>query len=160
MWYNEPMNEISFDSRPATRKHIGQVRALIGRIADELLRRSRVHDKTKLEEPELSGWNANVWKLDTLDYGTEEYRAALRDIYPTIQHHYEHNDHHPEFHENGIEDMDLVQLTEMICDWKAATLRMKNPDIHGSIDKNAERFGYGPELTRILHLTVDRYLED
>ncbi len=41
--------------------------------------------------------------------------------------------------------MNLLQLTEMLCDWIAATRRHSDGDIHGSITKNRDRFGYGPE---------------
>lgn len=38
--------------------------------------------------------------------------------------------------------MNLLQLLEMLADWKAATERMENGDLEASINKNAERFGY------------------
>jgi hypothetical protein len=60
---------------------------------------------------------------------------------------------------SGIHAMNLIQLTEMLCDWIAATRRHDDGDIHRSIDQNAERFGYGDELRDILHRTVDAVLE-
>jgi hypothetical protein len=78
---------------------------------------------------------------------------------PALKHHYDHNDHHPEHFPNGVEDMDLMQITEMLCDWIAAGRRHADGgDIHRSIEQNAERFGYGDELRKILHTTADRLL--
>jgi hypothetical protein len=54
--------------------------------------------------------------------------------------------------------MNLIQLTEMLCDWIAATRRHADGDIRRSIDQNAERFGYGEDLKRLLHNTVDAIL--
>ena len=45
---------------------------------------------------------------------------------PAIDHHYANNRHHPEHWPNGINDMTLMDLIEMLADWKAATARNKN----------------------------------
>jgi hypothetical protein len=54
----------------------------------------------------------------------------------------------------GIRGMSLVDLTEMLCDWKAATLRHDDGDIRRSIEINQERFGYSDELKQILINTL------
>jgi hypothetical protein len=38
----------------------------------------------------------------------------------------------------------------MLADWKAATLRHADGDLARSIEQNAERFGYGDEIKRLL----------
>jgi len=63
------------------------------------------------------------------------------------------------FAPGGIAEMNLIQLTEMLCDWIAATRRHADGDIRRSIDQNAERFGYGEEIQSLLHNTVDAILE-
>jgi hypothetical protein len=50
--------------------------------------------------------------------------------------------------------MNLVDLLEMVCDWKAATLRHANGDIEKSLEINQKRFGYSDELKAILRNTV------
>jgi hypothetical protein len=55
----------------------------------------------------------------------------------------------------GIHAMNLLQLTEMLCDWIAATRRHDDGDIRRSIDESAARFGYGEELRQLLHNSVD-----
>jgi hypothetical protein len=62
--------------------------------------------------------------------------------------------------ENGIQGMNLVDLVEMICDWKAATLRHENGDIFKSIEMNQNRFGYSDELKQIFINTVNDFLSE
>lgn len=143
--------------RKDTRKHIASVRGYIGEIVFNLQRRSLAHDQSKLEEPEVDGFYemAQELKLSDTTYGSDEYRAILKKYKAsTIQHHYQHNSHHPEFWTNGIRDMSLLDIAEMIADWRAATERMKDGDIIRSIEVNQERFGYSDELKSILINTV------
>ena len=73
---------------------------------------------------------------------------------PAIEHHQRTNRHHPEFHNNGINDMNLLDLIEMLCDWKAATLRNKNGDIRRSLEINSDRFDMNPAIKRLLRNTI------
>ena len=52
--------------------------------------------------------------------------------------------------------MDLIQVIEMLADWKAATLRHADGSLARSIDQNAERFGYGIEIHSLLWNTAQR----
>jgi hypothetical protein len=142
------------DSRPATYQHIGQVRSLLLGAAGELMARAHRHDASKLVSPEVEVFDEVSAKLSTLTYGSDEYKASLREMGPALEHHYEVNDHHPEHFENGIREMNLLQVTEMLCDWIAASRRHSDGDIRRSIDFNADRFGYGREIRQLLHNTV------
>lgn len=51
--------------------------------------------------------------------------------------------------------MSKIDLLEMLCDWKAATLRHNDGDIRKSVEINQERFGYSDELKQILLNTLD-----
>jgi predicted NAD-dependent protein-ADP-ribosyltransferase YbiA (DUF1768 family) len=42
-----------------------------------------------------------------------------------------------------------------VCDWKSATRRHNNGNIHISIEMNQKRFGYSDELKQILLNTVE-----
>lgn len=55
---------------------------------------------------------------------------------------------------SGMAGMSLLDLVEMLADWKAATERHATGDITKSIDMNAERFGYDDTLRSIFHNTV------
>ena len=49
-----------------------------------------------------------------------------------------------------LRGMNLIDLVEMICDWKAATMRHSDGDIYKSLDDNKKRFGISDELYQIL----------
>lgn len=147
----------SYDSRPDTYAHIAEVRDRLICVAMDILDRANVHDNSKLSEPEVSVFNEYTPKLKDSTYGSDEYKTFLAGMGRGLRHHYLHNDHHPEHHENGVRDMDLVQVTEMLADWKAATLRHADGDLRRSIEQNAERFGYGDEFTRLLLNTAERF---
>lgn len=139
-----------YDSRPETYRHIQVVQRMLTAVACELLHRSNIHDQSKLHDPERAVFDEYTPKLRELTYGSDEYRAALAGMGEGLEHHYQMNPHHPEHHPHGIADMTLIDLTEMLADWKAATLRHEDGDMETSIRKNAKRFGYGGELENLL----------
>jgi hypothetical protein len=153
---------MTYDSRPDTHAHIERVRDFLDLVIKNLENRSRAHDASKLVSPELEAFDIATPKLAGLEYGSEEYRQALREIKPAIQHHNEHNDHHPEHYENGIRGMSLMALVEMLCDWRAASERNKqrtdeagNPlPFEASLAYSQTRYGYSDELAEILLNTV------
>ena len=51
--------------------------------------------------------------------------------------------------------MNLIDVIEMLCDWKAATMRHADGDIKKSIEINQKRFGYSDELKAILLNTIE-----
>jgi hypothetical protein len=112
------------------------------------------HYASKLEDPELTMFTKFSNRLKDLVYGTPEYKKCLADMGPALDHHYANNRHHPEYHDNGIDDMNLIDVLEMIADWKASTLRYKDGDIIDSIAINKKRFGISDQLAKIIENTV------
>lgn len=104
-----------------TMRHIERVRNLLNVMVVELLRRGELHDQTKLETPEVEAFTAKTKELAATSYGSEAYEGNKADIAAALQHHYAHNRHHPEHFKNGVRDMNLLDLVEMFCDWKAAS---------------------------------------
>lgn len=143
-----------YDSGPDTQEHISEVRSRIELCVADLSHRSEVHDKSKLEDPEKSTFDRVTPLLRGLTYGSNEYRAMLAEIKPALEHHYANNTHHPEFYPDGIRGMSLLDLVEMLCDWKAATLRHADGDIRKSIEINQSRFKYSDELKQVLLNTL------
>ena len=119
-------------------------------MALEIDSRGDIHDKSKLEEPEFEVFCEYTAKLATSTYGSEEYKTFLKEMKPALDHHYQNNRHHPEHFENGIDGMNIIDLIEMLCDWKAATMRHNDGDIRKSIELNTERFNLSPQLKNIL----------
>lgn len=140
-----------------TYKHTCAVRKYLNLFIKKIIDRSEVHDDSKFEEPELSGFAEFTDKLGQIEYGSPEYAEQLRILRPTLEHHYSKNRHHAEFHKNGINDMTLVDLIELLSDWGAATERMANGNIRKSIDINAQRYNISPQLKQILENTVKEY---
>ena len=139
----------------STYEHIGLVQKLLASAQIELMRRQFTHDQSKLSEPEWSMFAVATKKLRGMTYGSEEYKAQLAEMLNgPLKHHYEHNRHHPEFFEDGIEGMNLFDLIEMFLDWSAAVQRHDDGDINKSIEINRDRFAMSPQLIKIFQNTI------
>ena len=132
-----------------TIKHIETVRKYLNICMVELIKRGDEHDELKLKSPESEIFIEYTSKLAESEYGSEEYKKNLEQMKKALDHHYENYRHHPEHFENGINDMNLIDLIEMFCDWKAATLRHENGNILKSIEINSKRFKYDEQLKQI-----------
>lgn len=137
-----------------TRLHIGEVQSRMLRVVENLSDRAASHDASKLCDPEAEAFAITAVNLRGITYGSPEYREELKKLGPAINHHYANNSHHPEHHANGINDMSLLDLIEMLVDWKAASMRHADGCIKRSIEINAERFGMSPQLKGIFYKTA------
>ncbi len=156
-------------------------------IEADLETRGYIHDRSKLQKPEKPIFDEFTPKLKGCTYGSEEYKGFLKGMGVALEHHYKNNRHHPEhfiyyecngcfkrFYEepkvcdvcgytqfqirSDITQMNLIDLIEMLMDWKAATLRHADGDILRSIELNQKRFEYSDELKKIFLNTIE-YLE-
>jgi hypothetical protein len=116
--------------------------------------RSSIHDLSKLHDPEKAIFDEMTPKLKGSTYGSEEYKGFLAQMKPALDHHYAKNPHHPEHYPNGIDGMSLLDLLEMLCDWKAAGERHADGSMERSLTVNRERFKIGPQLQAILRNTA------
>lgn len=134
-------------------------RALVGKymsvVGAELIRRSAMHDNSKLLSPEKLVFDEFTPKLQTLTYGSDEYRQALVDMGSGLRAHYQANDHHPEHYHDGINGMTLLALAEMVCDWMAAS-EAKGTVVN--VDTQSKRFEITAQLKSIIVNTV-KWLE-
>lgn len=146
-----------YDSGPETIEHIRQVAERLKNVCTELRDRGQFHDASKLGPDEKPIFDRVTPKLKGLVYGTDEYRASLKELGPALDHHYAVNSHHPEHYGAGVAGMDLLDLIEMYCDWAAATLRTKDGDMSKGLEINAERFKIEPQLASILRNTWTRH---
>jgi rubrerythrin len=138
-----------------TLKHIEIVMQLLATMQHEIAQRMFSHDRSKLQSPELEMFEVYTDKLAATTYGSEAYEQCRQEMLKTaLVHHFENNRHHPEFFEHGIDDMNLIDVLEMLCDWKASTLRTADGEIGYSIEHNAKRFNLTPQLVKILKNTV------
>lgn len=148
--------ELEHDSTQDTRDHIHNVQSRVAEMRNRLESRALVHDASKLEEPEKSAYDALMEYKSSHDmvYGSPEYAEGLKILGPALEHHYAANSHHPEHYPNGISGMSLLDVVEMLCDWKAAGERYKAGSIAASLAHNRTRFGISDQLFAILENTV------
>lgn len=149
------MRLMKLSSKTQTLRHIEAVRNYLNGAVKELLHRGERHDQSKLQSPEVEVFDKYTAKLKECDYGSEEYYDNLKAMKPALDHHFLWNMHHPEFHKNGIDDMNLFDMVEMLIDWKAASLRHTTGDVYHSIEINQERFGYTDEIKQLLKNTME-----
>jgi len=146
---------MSYSSIDETNAHIEMVDRFLRVIQHELIVRGCQHDYSKKHPPESDIFDIYTPKLKGTTYGSEEYKRYLSEMQVALDHHYANNRHHPEHHKNGINDMNLIDLMEMFCDWLAATKRHADGDIMKSIEINGERFGISEQLKSIFRNTVE-----
>ena len=104
--------------------HVARVTELIGGFMAALAERAREHDASKLtDEVERRGFSGAFSRLRGLTYGSPEYKAQIEDpevggaLTEAVRRHWAANRHHPEFHPNGVRDMNLVDAVVMFMDW-------------------------------------------
>ena len=141
-------------------KHIHRVRYFLYQMIAELDRRARDHDQSKLQSPEAEIYGEHTPELEKCEYMSPEYKVLLEKVRPAIEHHYANNRHHPQHWPQGVDDMTLIDIVEMLVDWKAATERNKNGNIRTSIEKNTERFKISPQLAKIMQNTVREMFQE
>lgn len=175
---------MTYDSIPDTLNHIRRVQTLLAEMQSNLARRAIVHDTSKLESPEKETFDRVTPQLKGSTYGSDEYKRFLAEMKPALDHHYAANSHHPEHfgylecnicfakmpldHNSQCPDcgngmfttrpdiggMSLLDLVEMLCDWKAAGERHADGSISRSLEINQKRFEITPQLAGILKNTA------
>jgi len=133
-----------------TMRHMETVRNYLNTVVKEILFRGEHHDQTKLQTPEIEIFDKYTKELRGITYGSTEYKKCMKKLKPAVEHHHANNRHHPEHHVNGIKDMTLIDLIELICDWKAASMRHNDGNLLKSIEINQKRFKYSNEVNQIL----------
>ena len=145
----------------------------------ELIRRALLHDIDKCADVPYQFAEYTVGSDyffskggHNMKYDSEEYTKTRSDAYAGLNALVKHrkvNDHHPEYYEDYKKDMTLLQLIEMVCDWRAttayATEDPKAKFLEDSV-KNVRKYefiGYQKfviELTRDFLATGDTHLID
>lgn len=144
---------MSYDSKADTLEHIRKVSQNLNNFASDLLNRANNHDESKLHSPEKELFDLLTPRLQSLEYGSEEYKKSLDELNVALEHHYAYNSHHPQYYKDGIDGMNLMDLVEMYCDWKAAVERTKDGNFEKSLEINEKRFNMSPQLINIFKNT-------
>lgn len=136
-----------------TYSHIIKVQRYLIKIVINLTTRSVYHDQTKFTDPELKIFS-KFRDGNKIEFGTTEYLLRLTELKEALDHHYMHNSHHPEHYKDGINDMTLMDLCEMLCDWMASSESSKNGDILHSLEICRNRFNIDNQLYNVLKNTI------
>lgn len=143
----------------AIAEHKQRVSKHLKAFTDNLGDRALCHDDSKLVPPEFPAYSSMIDEFEKHPFGTEGYTNAKTKIADAVKQHYKMNRHHPEHFENGVEGMDLADLIEMVCDWKAATLNHKSApgNMERSLNHAIEKYKISPQLAKILYNTIQNF---
>jgi len=118
-----------------TTVHKLHVARFMSSIAGRLLWRAVVHDLSKYGKTEREIYARVTPLFKEHPYGSEGYKDVVAQLGPALEHHYAANRHHPEHFsvrkdtaDTGMGHMNVIDAVEMLCDWKAASMRRKNVD--------------------------------
>lgn len=131
--------------------HQGQVRARLRTLARELEKRADLHDLSKFREDEFPGFVQINKVARQHPYGSPEYKASIEGN-NTVALHFSRNRHHPEWHANEVEDMNLVDIIEMTIDWLAATATYGTNTFEQALQKQIERFNLQDDELYLIRL--------
>lgn len=143
-------------TREYIEKHKRNVAKRIQLFISLLHNRAVNHDNSKLVEPEYSLWCAMDLE-PRYKYGTPEYEDKLKRFRKVFELHYKANRHHPEHHLNGIIDMNLIDLIEMLCDFISYKDNITYTEASNMLDKQSDRFGFSEEIRTLLMNTLKDY---
>lgn len=141
----------NYDCTADVALHIADVSVLLNWIIFRLKQRIEDHDRSKLQPPEKEIFDVWTPKLREYEFGSDEYKSALKEMGIGLEHHYAVNRHHPEHFPNGINGMSLIDVIEMVCDWVAASKAKGNKV---NLQYLAKRFSISDQLLDIIENTV------
>lgn len=133
--------------------HIYHVQLFLIRVIEQIHVRLFHHDLSKLSRPEVTAFAKCAEQLETTDPSTLEHKRASNEMKKAIEKHYASNRHHPEHFESGINGMNLIDLIEMLCDWKALSL-LGEVTAQEFLDDAADRYGINDQLYNVLANTL------
>lgn len=139
-----------------TLKHKALVFSYILRFCCKLIYRAIVHDISKFGVYEGSSYGRHLPEFKTVKYGSVEYEEILKRFQPAIDHHYSKNRHHPQHFKDGYTGMNLLDLSEMFFDWKAASMKkIGTESLEKSLSINIARFNMSDDISKIMHNSLE-----
>lgn len=124
--------------------HRSNVAARLRWLARQLEERADLHDLSKFKPDEFEGFVQINRVAREHPYGSPEYKASLKDN-QAVSLHYSRNSHHPEYHPDGVDGMNLLDFIEMVIDWKTASETYGQTSFDDSLAIQVDRFKLAPE---------------
>ena len=148
---------MDFDER--LKQHKKGVKNYLEIISMLLNSRALTHDNSKSSNEEYKYYKmANSVNRNNF----KTYEEYLDFIKPTLnkglKHHYENNRHHPEYFDNGIEDMTLIDVLEMIADWYIS-IKQNGKELDNEIKYNFDKYNVSEQLRKIIMNTY-KYIDN
>jgi len=140
-------------------EHVMAVQSNLNKIADALRARATIHDQSKYLMDEFEQFIELKLIARTFPYGSDEYEDSMKGN-KAIKLHFARNSHHPEHYPNGMADMSLLDIIEMVADWRATNevrLRKQATEIswEDSLEVQRKRFKLTPEQLVLIRLVAD-----
>lgn len=148
---------MDFDKK--LKEHKLKVCYLMNWIGALISGRAMTHDNSKTTDEEYKYYKM-VNNVNRNDFKT--YEAYMDYIKPTLnkglKHHYENNRHHPEHFDNGVDDMNIVDIIEMMVDWKAS-IEQNGKNLYEEVEYNFKKYNISEQLQKII-LNTYKYIDD
>lgn len=135
-------------------RHQKLVSHLLRKLARELENRADIHDLSKFQLDELEGFIEVNQVARKYPFGSDEYKKSLKNN-KAIELHFSRNSHHPEYHIQEVESMELLDFVEMTIDWIAANKIYGNTPWGEALKRQEERFNLSN-----CHMTIINLIEN
>lgn len=167
-----PEMQVHFENRTA--RHI----SLVQKYGKKLGLNYSDHDASKLQEPELTSYIWITWNYRQQREGIpfEMPGEMLERSHEATYHHITHNEHHPEFWDDSMEDgklnsknrdgipevkvdataMPVSALKEMCCDWAAMSEELGNSPVEWADKVVGIRYDFTPRQTMVIYKTLEK----
>lgn len=144
---------VNFDRTQNFVEHKTTVVQYLLYITEDLRHRAVVHDDSKLDQFEKDMYDAlsKEYKHHKSKSNISEKSKMI--IKRGLEHHYCLNNHHPEHFKNGINDMTLIDIIEMLCDWMTYADRC-HKDINEIIDYYQHKYNFSNEFKTLINNTI------
>lgn len=136
--------------------HIRQVGTNLKEVCNDLFDRAIRHDESKWSKHEFPYIAEHGHKMKDVKFGTPEYAEQKKLLGSMIQHHNSLNRHHPEHFGvtsdkfSPVNNMCLMDIIEMLADWRAAAGRNKDGSLMNSINVCCEKYKISDQLKLVL----------
>ncbi len=133
--------------------HKESIARYMAKFSAELAYRAAIHDNSKFQKDELEGYSECADEFNTHPFDSAAERLLREKLTKVMSLHRTRNRHHPEYFENGIDDMNLIDLIEMISDWKSASERAPGDSVRKGLPIMKDKYNISPQLLKILENT-------
>lgn len=122
-----------------------------------IAQRGLEHDDSKLETEEFPYFAELTPKLKSSTYNSDQYKGFKEQLKPALDHHYANNRHHPEHFKNGVRDMTLFDLIELMVDIFASSKRQANGNLRKSLEDYQQSYQITEDLKMIMENTMELF---